>query len=178
MPENIVLTISLGVLGFVIGFIAQRSRMCFIGGFRDFLLVRDIDLLKGLVSFIITIWVLSSIFYSTGLLRRGMPEYGEGLFRESVDYTGLSISRLMEGGSGSRIQWKGFVSILRGRFLYVSLIGGIVMGLGSTLAGGCVLRQHVLVAQGSRDALFFILGLYCAVLVYYKLFFRFIVRLY
>jgi len=178
VSEKVIITVSLGVLGFVMGFIAQRSRMCFIGGFRDFLLVRDKDLLTGLITFIVTIWALSSILYSTGFLHRGMPEYGEGLVRETIDYTGLSISRFREGSQGSWIQWQSFTSILRGRFIYVSLTGGIVIGLGSTLAGGCVLRQHVLFAQGNRDALFFIFGLYCAVLVYYGIFYSFVVRLY
>jgi uncharacterized membrane protein YedE/YeeE len=177
MSEKVIITVSLGVLGFIIGFIAQRSRMCFIGGFRDFLLVRDKDLLTGLITFIVTIWVLSSILYSTGFLHRGMPEYGEGLLRETIDYTGLSISRFREA-QGSWIKWQGFTSALRGMFLYVTLAGGIVIGLVTTLAGGCVLRQHVLFAQGSKDALFFILGLYFAVLFYYGIFHRFVVRLY
>jgi uncharacterized membrane protein YedE/YeeE len=43
--------------GIVIGFVAQRSRMCFIGGIRDWILVRDTFLLKGLVSFGLVAWV-------------------------------------------------------------------------------------------------------------------------
>jgi hypothetical protein len=34
------------------------------------------------------------------------------------------------------------------------------------LAGGCVLRQHVLCAQGNRNALFFVLGFYAAAVVF------------
>ena len=28
-------------LGIILGYLAQRSRICFIGGLRDFILVRD-----------------------------------------------------------------------------------------------------------------------------------------
>jgi uncharacterized membrane protein YedE/YeeE len=40
------------VVGIVIGFVGQRSRMCFVGGIRDWILVRDTFLLKGLIAFI------------------------------------------------------------------------------------------------------------------------------
>ena len=46
------------VVGIVVGFVAQRSRMCFVGGIRDWILVRDTFLLKGLVGFALTAWVL------------------------------------------------------------------------------------------------------------------------
>ena len=36
------------VAGIIIGFVGQRSRMCFVAGIRDWILVRDSFLLKGL----------------------------------------------------------------------------------------------------------------------------------
>jgi hypothetical protein len=39
------------VIGVVLGYLGQRSRMCFVGGIRDFILVRDTYLLKGLLAF-------------------------------------------------------------------------------------------------------------------------------
>jgi len=45
------------VVGIVIGFVGQRSRMCFVGGIRDWILVRDTFLLKGLVAFVLVSWV-------------------------------------------------------------------------------------------------------------------------
>jgi hypothetical protein len=53
------------VIGIVIGYLAQRSRMCFVGGIRDYILVRDTALLKGLVAFGVTAWLL---FPVVGLL--------------------------------------------------------------------------------------------------------------
>ena len=39
------------VVGVVVGYLGQRSRMCFIGGIRDVMLVRDGYLLRGLIAF-------------------------------------------------------------------------------------------------------------------------------
>ena len=43
-------------IGIILGYLGQRSRMCFIGGIRDFILVRDLYLLKGLFAFGLTAW--------------------------------------------------------------------------------------------------------------------------
>ncbi len=45
------------VIGVILGYLGQRSRMCFVGGIRDFILVRDTALLKGLVAFGLTAWL-------------------------------------------------------------------------------------------------------------------------
>ncbi|MFQ5922931.1 MAG: YeeE/YedE thiosulfate transporter family protein [Anaerolineales bacterium] len=45
------------IVGLSIGFLGQRSRMCFVGGIRDFILVRDTFLLKGLVAFGLVAWL-------------------------------------------------------------------------------------------------------------------------
>ena len=61
-------TLIFALLSFSIGFIAQRSRMCFIAGIRDFILVGDKELLYGLASFLGTIWLLTSLFYAAGII--------------------------------------------------------------------------------------------------------------
>lgn len=43
------IAVSLGA-GLLIGFLAQRSRMCFVGGIRDLFLIRDPHLFRGLVA--------------------------------------------------------------------------------------------------------------------------------
>lgn len=45
------------IIGVILGYLGQRSRMCFVGGIRDFILVRDTYLLKGLVAFGLTAWL-------------------------------------------------------------------------------------------------------------------------
>jgi hypothetical protein len=61
------------IIGVLLGYLGQRSRMCFIGGIRDFILVRDMYLLEGLFAFGLTAWLS---FPLAGLLvgaRSGPP---------------------------------------------------------------------------------------------------------
>jgi uncharacterized membrane protein YedE/YeeE len=58
------------IIGIVLGYLGQRSRMCFIGGIRDFILVRDAYLLKGLLAFGLTAWVAFPVI---GLVAGGRP---------------------------------------------------------------------------------------------------------
>jgi len=45
------------IIGGILGYLGQRSRMCFVGGVRDFILVRDTYLLRGLIAFGLTAWL-------------------------------------------------------------------------------------------------------------------------
>ena len=58
------------VVGVILGYLGQRSRMCFVGGIRDFILVRDSYLLKGLIAFGLTAWLGFSL---VGLLVGARP---------------------------------------------------------------------------------------------------------
>jgi uncharacterized membrane protein YedE/YeeE len=58
------------IIGIVLGYLGQRSRMCFIGGIRDFILVRDTYLLKGLIAFGLTAWFAFPVI---GLVSGGRP---------------------------------------------------------------------------------------------------------
>src|SRR4030042_2006255 len=115
-------------IGALVGFLAQRSRMCFVAGFRDWLLVRDTELLLGLFSFLATVWLLSSLGYALGLLHQSMPEYGALEARTAAqgarDLRGLRLSDARE------------LLGLAHRFLYASLAGGALIGFVSGLAGG------------------------------------------
>jgi uncharacterized membrane protein YedE/YeeE len=57
------MTVSIASLavGFVVGYLAQRSRMCTIGGLRDFVLVRDTGLLKGVLAMLVAAWVVFGV---------------------------------------------------------------------------------------------------------------------
>ena len=63
------------LFGFIIGYMAQRSRMCFIGGLRDYILVRDTALLKGLLAFVATAAVLFPLAQAIGGDTPGYPWY-------------------------------------------------------------------------------------------------------
>ena len=54
------------IAGVVLGYLGQRSRMCFVGGIRDFMLVRDRYLLRGLVAFGVTAWLAFPLIAAVG----------------------------------------------------------------------------------------------------------------
>jgi uncharacterized membrane protein YedE/YeeE len=72
---------SLG-LGLVVGYLGQRSRMCSIGGLRDFVLVRDTALLKGAGALLVSAWVAFS-------LARFVSGSGHGLIAAGTTPSGL-----------------------------------------------------------------------------------------
>lgn len=124
------------LVGLLVGWLAQRSRMCFIGGFRDYLLVRDKALIKGAVAFFLSAWL--TLRLATWI----WPE--------------LHLSTYPSINSG----------FLAGVFPWVSLAGGFGLGLFTTLSDACPLRHHVLAGQGRGDSWWFILGLAAGIAVY------------
>jgi uncharacterized membrane protein YedE/YeeE len=66
--ERIAMTAAIATLvaGAVLGYLGQRSRMCFVGGIRDYMLVRDRYLLRGLLAFGITAWLAFPLVTAVG----------------------------------------------------------------------------------------------------------------
>jgi uncharacterized protein len=123
---------TLGV-GLLFGYLAQRSRMCFISGLRDWLLVRDGELLWAVFGFFAAAYLAFPVLGAVGL-----PVWGS-------DPT-------VSAGAGTPL---------------VALVaGGLVGGL-ATVSGGCPLRQHVLAAQGSGDAAWWVAGFYLGAPLFY-----------
>ncbi len=133
------------LIGLVVGFLGQRSRMCFIGGFRDYLIVRDKDLMKGVVSFFASAWLTIWILKGIGSLIPGLHTI------TNVKY----------------VTYPSFVSSFLSKFGIISIIGGFGLGLFSTLAGGCPMRQHVLAGQGRIDSFVYLAGFYTGIILYY-----------
>ncbi len=129
-------TIASLVFGGVVGYLGQRSRMCTIGGLRDYILVRDTGLLKGAAALLIGAWIAFS-----ALRLFGGISAGHGLIAAGTSPSGLTAS----------------VAIL---------VGAILLGFFSTLSGACPLRQHVLAGQGRIGAWSFLAGFYIAAVVY------------
>lgn len=126
---------SLGV-GLIVGYLGQRSRMCSIGGLRDFVLVRDTGLLKGAAALLVTAWVaFGAIRVIAG------TDAGHGLLAAGTTPSGL-------------------------RACIAILAGAILLGFVATLSGACPLRQHVLAGQGRIGAWAFLAGFYLAAVVY------------
>jgi hypothetical protein len=164
-------------IGLAVGFLAQRSRMCFVAGLRDWILVRDGELLTGLFAFLATVWLLTSVLTALGLLHQGVPEYGASRGGVFAVADGPRAAAGAPPGGASAMLLRDAVhlrlSSLVNRFFFVTLAGGFLVGVFSVIAGGCVMRQHVLCAQGDRNALFYLAGFYGAVVVYYALLSRF-----
>ena len=167
----ILLSLAFLGIGLAIGYLAQRSRMCFVAGLRDWILVRDTELLLGLFAFVATVWVLSSVLGAFGLLHHGMPEYGAA----GLAAPGSTVPAAAQSGPAAlpgTMPPPGLSAIF-GKLFFASLGGGVLLGLISVAVGGCVLRQHVLGAQGDSDALFYLLGFYVVVPLYYLVFARY-----
>ena len=79
------------IIGIIVGYLGQRSRMCFVGGIRDFILVRDTNLLRGLIAFGLTVWLA---FPLTGLIGGARS----GAFGGISDV--VTVALTVVGGSG------------------------------------------------------------------------------
>jgi len=123
-------------VGLIVGYLGQRSRMCTIGGLRDYVLVRDTELLKGVAALLVTSWV---VFGAIRVIEPG--DAGNGLIAAGTTPSGLGAC----------------VAIL---------VGALVLGFVATLSGACPLRQHVLAGQGRIGAWSFLAGFYLAAIVY------------
>ena len=125
-------------IGFVAGWLGQRSRMCFIGGYRDFFLIGDKALLKGTLAFFLAAWLT------------------------------LAASARLFGDLGLA-SYPDLAEAFSSRHFWLTLGGGLALGLFTTLSDACPLRHHVLAGQGRIDSLLFIAGLVAGVPVYYAI---------
>ena len=123
-------------VGLIVGYLGQRSRMCTIGGLRDYVLVRDTELLKGVIALLVASWV------AFGLLRPiASSDAGRGLIAAGTTPSGLLA-------------------------VIAILVGALLLGYVTTLSGACPLRQHVLAGQGRIGAWSFLAGFYLMAIVY------------
>jgi len=60
------------IAGLVIGFIAQRSRFCTMGAFRDLILFKQIHLFSGVVALVIAAWIINMVLgqFNAGFLNQ------------------------------------------------------------------------------------------------------------
>ena len=54
------------IIGFIAGFLGQRSRMCFVGGIRDLYLIKSTYLFKGLIAFVLAA-VIGYFIFNNGV---------------------------------------------------------------------------------------------------------------
>ncbi|MDO9518256.1 MAG: YeeE/YedE thiosulfate transporter family protein [Methanosarcinaceae archaeon] len=153
------LTISIATLivGFVIGYMGQRSGLCIIGGIRNFYLTRDTYLLKGVLAIII---VAGAGFIVTSLVggpAQDFPAFSEGISEVGSLYNACKDPLNINNNTNN-------TNILS--YIFLSLLGGLGLGIFSVLAIGCPFRQHVRTSEGDKGSFAYIIGFYLAALVF------------
>lgn len=140
------------IAGGILGYGGQRSRMCFVGGIRDRILVGDRELLSGLVSFVVTAWLLYAVAGAAGVLgTRRMP--GGPVRAEDV-----SLSHA----------YQGFISFASSDLplIAATVVAACVVGAVSIMSDGCPFRQHVRAGQGEPEAVHYLVGFYLGLVAY------------
>lgn len=122
--EHAFVYISLAV-GIAIGALAQRTRFCMIGGFRDYFLFNEWRLLLGFLALLISAFIFNIV----------TDQFMIGLSHQPVAHKdGL---------------W--------------NLLSMLLVGFGSTLLGGCPVRQTVMATEGNTDSAITLLGMFVGV---------------
>jgi hypothetical protein len=128
------------IVGITIGFVGQRSRMCFIAGIRDYVIVRDTFLLKGLVSFAVVAWIafpLSGLIGGEFVGEFGRPVietallaiaggFGVGYF--SVLANGCPFRQHVLAGQGSTSSMVYLTGFLAGAFTFHAWVAPLLIG--------------------------------------------------
>lgn len=130
------------VIGFIAGFLGQRSRMCFVGGIRDLYLVKSSYLFKGLIAFVLAAGI------------------GYFIFNNGVAFPWFIGNDIMTAIPGAPCSV--------GTAAYIgAIIGGFGIGFFAVLSGGCPFRNTVLTGEGNIHALFYIIGFFVAGVVFH-----------
>jgi uncharacterized membrane protein YedE/YeeE len=154
-------------LGLIMGYLGQRARMCFIGGMRDYYLVRDTYLLKGLFSFIVCAFAGFILFQFVSPAIKTFPWFlnGGAVFAKKWTATGVTATpSLLLPVPGDPITWspKAWAHII------LAILGGFGLGFFSCIAGGCPFRQHIMAAEGSKSAIVYLVGFALGAIIFHR----------
>ena len=118
--------------GLIVGALAQRTRLCMVGGLRDVVLFKDWTLVCGFIALIV-VALIGNI--ATGNFHLG--------FVKGINDAGEIIAQPV---AHTQHVW--------------NFLGMAVVGLGSVLLGGCPLRQLILAGEGNTDSAVAVLGMF------------------
>jgi len=138
-------------LGFLIGYLAQRSGFCSIGGWRDLFMFKHTRLFFGYLA------LIAGGFLGYFLFWLIIPSAFPGFYWVVTAETPLTPIPGAPGG----------LTILS--YIILAIIGGFGMGIIGVLLGGCPLRQIVMSSEGNLKSLFFVLGLVVGAVVFHTL---------
>jgi uncharacterized protein len=124
------------VLGLIIGYLGQRTRLCYIAGYRDFLMTRDTTLLKGVIGTVVGAVGGFALFNSLG---GNVPAFPM-----------LAMTSVL--ASKSTWLW--------------TIVGGLGVGIVGVLSGGCPFRMHVLACEGKKTYWAYLLGFYVGLIFF------------
>jgi len=119
------LWVSLAV-GLAVGFLAQRTRLCFMAGWRNIFLIKNSEYFYGVAAFFLAALLTNYIagnFTADGFYHWGFTRQPYSVHNQLWNITSMTL-----------------------------------VGLASTLLGGCPLRQLILAGEGDSDAAMVILG--------------------
>lgn len=125
-------------IGVLIGYLGQKSGACFIGGYRDLVIIRNAYLFKAVL----------------GVLVGSFTGYVAFKVAGSAALASFPLF-LTAPGMGLAGAW------------FMTVIGGLGLGFFSVFAGGCPFRLHVQAGEGSLRAMFYVLGFYAGILYFY-----------
>ncbi|MCR5760884.1 MAG: YedE-related selenium metabolism membrane protein [Sphaerochaetaceae bacterium] len=108
--------------GLIVGILAQKTRLCMVGGIRDIILVKDYTLIFGFI-FIFVAALIGNLI--TGNFKLG--------------FEGQPVAQTAH-------LW--------------NFLGMFIVGLGSSMLGGCPLRQLILAGEGNSDSAVAVLGMF------------------
>ena len=114
-------------LGLIVGYLGQRSRMCFVAALRDFVFIRDTEKLKGLVAFLLVAWIA---FPLAGLLGGFVGNAGAA----TPAWTTLLLTAIGGLGVGLLSTWangcpfRQHVLAAQGSVSAMAYLGGFVAG--------------------------------------------------
>ena len=121
--------LALGI-GLIVGALAQKSRLCMVGGIRDAVMFKEFGLLAGFGCILLAV-------------------LGGNAIRALVE--GVPVSTYIKFGFAGQ-------PVAHTEWLW-NLLGMTVVGWGCTLLGGCPLRQLILTGEGNTDSAVTVLGM-------------------
>lgn len=128
------------LLGLLIGYLAQRSGYCSIGGFRDYFLFRHTRLLSGYLALIAASFAGYLLFWLI------TPAAMEHFFWAVTSGPATPVP----GAPGG---------LDTAAYLLFSVVPGFFVGFIAVLIGGCPIRQTVMASEGNYRAAWFFIGM-------------------
>ncbi len=136
------------ILGLIIGYLAQQSGFCSIGGMRDLFLFKHTRLFFGYLALILSSFVSYLIF--SFIWTGAFPNFFWAIKK--------GFLTPIPGAPGGLSNWA---------YAILAIIGGFGLGLLGVLLGGCPLRQTVMGFEGNIKSIFFVVGMMVGAVIFH-----------